>query len=118
MLVVIYTPCRKVKIYEQNIDFVFHKVVLFSGSGPCHGSNVNCQVRNPDLLSDPFIKMCDCVLEEQTELWSMQKSRFIPSSLQLPFGISSRIIIVYMNVFVYFPMFLRIWNGKWMWHWP
>ena len=73
--------------YQQNMNYVFHKVELFSGSGPCYGSKDNCHVRNPDFLSDPFIKICDCVLEEQTELWSMQKSRFIPSSLQLPFGI-------------------------------
>ena len=88
------------------MDFVFHKGGLVSGSGPCYGSNVNCQVRNPDFLSDHFIKMCDCVLEDQTELWSMEKSCFIPSSLQLPFGILSRIIIVYMNVSVNFQMFL------------
>ena len=61
-------------------------LVYFSEPGSCYGSNDYCAAKNPDML-DYYPILCDCVLEEDTELWSMEKSRFVSSSLRLPFGI-------------------------------
>ena len=64
----------------------------FSEPGPCYGSLEYCASKNPDVL-DYYPILCDCVLEKDTELWSMEKSRFVPSSLRLPFGIHEKLIM-------------------------
>ena len=78
----VYSPGKKLDMNQ-----IIHWNKLFSSeSGYCYGSIDYCGARNPDVLNYYPVK-CDCVLEEDTELWSMEKSRFVPSSLQLPFGI-------------------------------